>query len=227
MVAYNYTFYNPSVFQAVPEKTKKVLDVGCGNGSFGEAIKNKINCEVVGVTYSEEELKLASKYLDKVVLMDLNNPDLLKLEIETFDCIVCSHILEHLYWPQNFLKILSKASSPNCKLIVALPNVLNFRQRLVFLRGDFKYADFGTLDRTHFRFFDWDSSLELLNNSGYKVTERWADGYFPLPVIRNFVRPIASRIDSFATKAMPGLFGMQFVLTAYPESNNLGSDVEG
>lgn len=214
MIEYNTS--NPSVFQQIPSNVGKVLDFGCGSGLLGEAIKNKMNCEVVGVTYSEEEARLAASRLDKVIVMDLNNPNFSDLEIETFDCIVCSHILEHLYCPQNFLKMLSTLSSPRCKLIVALPNILNFRQRLQFLKGDFKYEDWGVLDRTHFRFFDWDSSLDLLKDSGFNVVERWADGYFPMPGIRNFIKPIAYYIDSFATRIMPGLFGMQFVLIAYP-----------
>ncbi len=215
MIVYNTG--NPSVFKEIPNNAKKVLDIGCGSGTFGQAIKGKIAGEVVGITYSEAEFKSASEYLDKVILMDLNNPDFSNLELETFDCIVCSHVLEHLYWPQNFLAMLSKASSPDCKLIVALPNILNFRQRLEFIKGNFKYADWGVMDRTHFRFFDWDSACDLLQDSGYRITEYWADGYFPLPGIRKFVTPIAFHLDSIATRMMPGLFGMQFVLIAYPQ----------
>ncbi|HAX78782.1 MAG TPA: hypothetical protein DCY88_23875 [Cyanobacteria bacterium UBA11372] len=207
---------NPSVFQQISNDAKKILDVGCGSGSFGQAIKNKINGEVVGITYSEEEAKLASNRLDKVIVKDLNYLDFIDLDIESFDCIICSHVLEHLYWPQDFLKKLSQVANPNCKLIVALPNVLTISQRLKFLKGDFKYTDCGMMDRTHFRFFDWDTSLELVENSGFKVVKRWADGYFPLPGIRKYIKPLASYIDQIALKAMPGLFGIQFVLIAYP-----------
>jgi SAM-dependent methyltransferase len=212
-----YETGNPSVFQNIPKEAKKVLDIGCGSGTFGQAIKNKLSCEVVGITYSEDEVKSASNYLDRVILMDLNNPNFSELDFKVFDCIICSHVLEHLYWPQYFLKGLRPLLSPNCKIIVALPNILNFRQRLKFLKGDFKYADWGVMDRTHFRFFDWDSSIELLEDSGFKVVERWADGYFPLPIIRSFVKPLAFELDLIATKKMPGLFGMQFVLIAYPD----------
>jgi SAM-dependent methyltransferase len=213
-----YNTGNPSVFQQVPENAKKVLDIGCGSGVFGQAIKNRINCEVVGITYSQEEFDSAVNLLDKVILMDLNEPDFSRLEVRSFDCIICSHVLEHLYWPRQLLKKLAGSISPSCKLVVALPNVLNFRQRLEFLKGNFKYSDWGVMDRTHFRFFDWDTSLKLLEESGYTVVERWADGYFPLPVIRNFIKPLASHIDSLATRVMPSLFGMQFVLIAYLSS---------
>ncbi|MFM6079049.1 MAG: hypothetical protein ACKPCI_11140 [Dolichospermum sp.] len=39
--------------------------MGCGSGILGQTIKEKINCEVFGITYSEDEASLASQHLDK------------------------------------------------------------------------------------------------------------------------------------------------------------------
>jgi SAM-dependent methyltransferase len=207
-----YKSINEAVLVKVPKTTQRLLDVGCGSGALGGQIKQAINCEVVGVTYSESEAALAVEKLDQVLVNDLNSfaPE----DIGLFDCIVCSHILEHLYQPQELLKRLHFSLTSAGVLIVALPNVLHWKQRLEFVRGRFKYTDGGLMDRTHFRFFDWETAHELLEESGYTIIDETADGNFPLPGIRKILSPaISLSIDYKAVKQFPGFWGFQFVFT--------------
>lgn len=212
-----YEAVNQAVFSCIPLNTKSLLDIGCGSGALGREIKQRLNCEVVGITYSQAEADIASQYLDKVLVRDLN--DFNSINLGKFDCIICSHILEHLYQPQELLMRLHENLTPDGQIIVALPNTLNWKQRGEFIKGNFKYTDGGVMDRTHFRFFDWETSLELLENSGYTVISRSADGYFPLPMIRKIIKPVAVKLDQIATQAMPGLFGCQFILVAQSASH--------
>lgn len=205
-----YQAVNQPVRLRVPKTAKRVLDIGCGSGSLGRDIKQDINCEVVGVTYSESEAALAAKFLDRVLVRDLNNFD--TSEVGYFDCVICSHVLEHLYHPQELLNRLRDHLTLDGILIVALPNVLHWKQRLEFLKGRFRYTDGGLMDKTHFRFFDWKTASELLEHSGYKVLEAEADGSFPLPYIRKFLpQEFSSWIDASFVKKYPGIFGFQFV----------------
>jgi SAM-dependent methyltransferase len=209
-----YSAINQVVFEHIPTTSKRILDIGCGSGNLGREVKRRASCEVVGVTYSEAEATMAAEYLDRVIVGDLNKPEFLNAELGKFDCIVCSHILEHLCQPEVLLKTLPKILQPDSILVVALPNALCLKQRLKFLKGEFKYTDGGIMDRTHFRFFDWDTAFDLLQDSGYQVQIRYADGNFPLPGIRNFIKPMALKLDAIASRSMPGLFANQFVLTA-------------
>lgn len=211
-----YDAVNQGVLRHIPQTAQRILDIGCGSGILGRELKQRDNCQVVGITYSEVEAALAAKHLDKVLVCDLNDFRGMGLDAETFDCVVCSHVLEHLYYPQDLLKKLRTVLKPDFTLVVALPNTLNWKQRLEFLKGNFKYTDGGLMDRTHFRFFDWETALELLESSGYTVTDRITDGYFPLPAIRQFAKPMALQIDKLATGLLPGLFGVQFILLAHP-----------
>lgn len=211
-----YEAVNQPVMLRVPKNAKRVLDIGCGAGSLGRKIKQDINCEVSGVTYSELEAALASTCLEQVLVRDLNSYD--AHDLGQFDCIICSHILEHLYQPQALLNQLHDSLTADGTLIVALPNILHWKQRLEFIIGRFRYTDGGLMDKTHFRFFDWETAHELLKQSGFKVIEAEADGSFPLPIIRKVLPPkIISWLDHTAVKQFPGLFGFQFVFSCRSE----------
>lgn len=207
-----YESINKPVLQQIPQQSKRTLDIGCGSGNLGQAIKQKLNCEVVGITYSKAEADLASQYLDTVIIADINQLDLSTLG--EFDCIICSHILEHLYSPEKLLIKLHDNLAKEGKLIVALPNVLFFKQRWEFIKGNFKYTDGGLMDKTHFRFFDWETAYQLLIETNWHVKERLADAYFPLPLIRRFIRPLEPSLNRFVAKKFPSLFGTQFILVA-------------
>jgi len=209
-----YEAANEAVLVRVPNPSKRLLDVGCGAGAFGQAIKKGRECEVVGVTYSEAEATLARRYLDEVLVCDLNNFE--PTELAPFDCIVCSHVLEHLVQPENLLKKLLSVLSSEGTLLVALPNVLFWHQRWEFIRGRFKYTDGGLMDRTHYRFFDWITAQQLLNDSGYQVVDAVADGTFPLS---RFLFGPGRWLDRTSLKAFPGLFGFQFIFSCRARKN--------
>jgi hypothetical protein len=113
------------------------------------------------------------------------------------------------------LQRLKGILGPDSVIVVALPNVVWWRQRLQFLIGKWRYQDWGILDRTHFRFFDKRSSIELLEDAGYEIIRCKNDGPFPLlKPIRRLIGLRAERIDSFMSELLPGLLAAQFVYLA-------------
>lgn len=204
-----YGAVNTPVLEAIPADARRVLDVGCGSGALGRALKQRQAVEVVGLTYSDAEAAIARTRLDRVETCDLNAPNVDDLGL--FDCIVCSHVLEHLYWPEELLARLRPYFAPQGVLVVALPNVLAWRQRLAFLFGTFRYTDGGLMDRTHFRFYDWGSAQALVRDAGFRVVAARAEGVFPLFGRFPLIGPALNRL---ATSLAPGLFGFQFVIVA-------------
>ncbi|HXW90886.1 MAG TPA: class I SAM-dependent methyltransferase [Terriglobales bacterium] len=208
-----YEGVNDVVLSLVPPSATRILDVGCGAGSFGECLRKQRERYVVGITYSEREAEMASPRLSKVHCADLNQFDFNPLG--RFDCIVLSHVLEHLFFPDQILERLKHALEPEGVIIVALPNVVWWKQRLQFLIGRWKYQDWGILDRTHLRFFDRQSSAALLEDAGYEIMRRTTHGPFPLlKPVRKYMGPWAGKIDRWMSAALPGLLAMQFVYLA-------------
>jgi SAM-dependent methyltransferase len=215
------------VLAAVPTAARRILDVGCGDGSFGRAIKRRQPAEVVGLTYSRAEAEVAAPHLDRVEVVDVNQ--FTPAGLDRFDCVVCSHVLEHLCWPDRFLVAAVPLLHPGGRMVVALPNVLAWRQRLAFLVGRFRYADSGLMDRTHFRFFDWRTARDLIRGAGYRIVSASAYGVFPLARFLPGFGPAASRT---AVRLAPGLFGWQFVIIGEPvppgaQRNGPQSEVPG
>lgn len=205
-------FTNPAVLKQIPQKAKLILDIGCGDGRMGKKIKELHQCSVVGINISEFEANLASQWLDKVIVGNLNSFDTSNLG--EFDCIICSHILEHLYHPQQLLVQLHRNLRPDGILIAALPNILFWRQRLRFMAGEFKYIEYTPTDPGHIHFFDWKTARQLFEEAGYEILSQSADGNFPLPFIRKIIPVFAEKIDRIALKFRPGAFGIQFIITA-------------
>jgi 2-polyprenyl-3-methyl-5-hydroxy-6-metoxy-1,4-benzoquinol methylase len=208
-----YAGVNEKVLEFVPSSAVRILDVGCGSGALGQRLRQLRERHVAGITYSQQEAELASGQLSQVICADLNNYDFSALG--KFDCVILSHILEHIYFPGELLERLKCVLGPESTVVVALPNVVWWRQRLQFLIGRWCYQDWGILDRTHFRFFDMQSSEELLENAGYEILRRKPDGKFPFTKpIRKLIGPFADTIDSILSRLVPGLFAFQFVYLA-------------
>jgi SAM-dependent methyltransferase len=206
-----YGAVNKSVLERVPLNVSRILDVGCGDGSFGFAIKSRQAAYIHGLTYSREEADRAKTRLDNVSILDLNDliQDNCKFTTEYFDCIVCSHILEHLNWPKQILSGLKNYLADDGVLIVALPNVLAWRQRILFLIGYFRYTSGGIMDETHFRFFDFQSAINLVRDSGFVKIEACGQGVFPFS---KYVPWVGKLLDRIAVSLFPGLFSTQFVI---------------
>jgi len=208
-----YDGINEGILSLVPTTADRILDVGCGTGTTGEFLCQQRERCVVGITYSTQEAEMASPRLSQVIRAELNNFDFCPLG--RFDCVILSHILEHLYSPSDLLARLKCVLGPDSVIVVALPNVLWWKQRLEFLLGRWRYQDSGILDRTHFRFFDLQSSKELLEQAGYEILATKREG--PLPFIRpvrKVMGPFAARIDRLMCRLLPGLFAFQFVYLA-------------
>jgi 2-polyprenyl-3-methyl-5-hydroxy-6-metoxy-1,4-benzoquinol methylase len=204
---------NGRVLSSIPASASRILDVGCGAGDLGECLLAQRKCQVVGITFSQREADIALSRLSEVHCADLNSFDFSHLG--KYDCVVLSHVLEHLYDPQGVLLRLKTALTPESTVVVALPNIVWWRQRLEFLAGRWRYRDFGILDRTHFRFFDHKSSAQLLTDTGFEILERTVDGPFPpLKPFRRMLGSFAPRIDRFTCELFPGLLAFQFVFVA-------------
>jgi SAM-dependent methyltransferase len=204
---------NPAVLKSVPRTARLILDLGCGAGDNARILKQG-GATIDGVTLSEKEKVQAEKWCRQVYLHNLETG--LPAHTDYYDAVIASHVLEHICYPAQLLEDVKNRLVPGGTLIVAIPNLLNWKYRCRMLLGRFEYnRDGGIMDSTHFRWYTLATARRLLEEHGYTVELAFADGYLPMPILRR-VMPIAlgRLIDRSISVAFPGLFGIQLILVA-------------
>lgn len=191
----------------------RILDVGCGAGDNAALLADR-GWRVTGLTIDPREREAALPYCDAIHLGNLEE-GLPRTVAGSFDVVLMSHVLEHLANPSALLADVRERLDENGVIAVALPNVLNYRQRFRFLMGNFAYTETGMLDRTHLRFYTYTTGRTLLEDHGFDVVAAAADGSLPLWRLRNLVPPKASRkLNEWVLKFQPGLFAYQSLFLA-------------
>lgn len=201
---------NSDVLKEVPEFANTILDIGCGAGDNAKILK-ALGKNVVGLTISESEAKIAESFCDKVIIDDVENLSL--LTSEKFDCILMSHICEHLVNPEKALINIGKYLQEEGRIIIAVPNMAYYKLRLRILKGNWEMKETGPFDRTHLHFYSYNSVDSLYNNSNYKVISKIpGDPSVPLFLFRKVFKKLAKKLDNQFGKCFPNLFSTQVII---------------
>lgn len=204
---------SPSVLARVPAGAARILDVGCGSGGNARLLSAQ-GVTVDGVTLSAQEAAQAAAYCAEVYVHDLEKglPDLPPGRL--YDAVICSHVLEHIAYPDEMLAGIAAHLKPAGVLIVALPNLLLWKSRLRLLAGRFEYTQTGLMDYTHIRWYSFASARRLLERHGFTVVEAVADGGLPLGPLRRLAPRLFAPLDRAACRAAPGLLGYEMIYVA-------------
>jgi methionine biosynthesis protein MetW len=188
---------------------RAVLDCGCGSGDLA-ALLTAQGCDVVGIEADARAAAAARPRCRVVIDGDLEAEETLLRARDAgagFDCVLCSHVLEHVRNPERTLTRLMSLLKPDAtaSFVVALPNVAHWQVRMALLRGRFDYADSGVMDRTHLRFFTLASARALLEGAGLQVAETLIPEFNGAGPGRRVLRTVAHRLGT------PGLTAGSFV----------------
>ena len=153
----------------VPAAAKRILDVGCGPGGFGAALRQEgRHREVWAVDADPEVAAKASTHYDRMLVGSF--PLALAGVAERFDCIVFNDVLEHMVDPWSALRAARSLLARDGVVVASIPNVRNLRVVLdLVVRGRWTYVDIGILDRTHVRFFTASSIRSFFADCGFTV----------------------------------------------------------
>ena len=158
------------LIQLIPQGARRVLDVGCGIGNLGAAIKAKRgpSVEVVGVELDIDAAEKARKVLDKVIAGNIETIDL-PFEQKYFDCIVYGDVLEHLMDPWALLKRHKAFLKPKGYVLASIPNIAHYRIIKMLKKHEWNYQEAGILDECHIRFFTIKSIKRMFEDAGFNI----------------------------------------------------------
>ncbi len=140
------------VVALLPFGANRVLELGCGVGRTLLNAKQQGKArEVVGIDIIPRNDQ--HDLLDDYIQADVDSLNL-TYEEGYFDVIICADVLEHLVDPWGTVSRLAPYLKKDGILVASLPNVRDYLLFLaIFVKGDFRYATEGLLDRGHLRFF--------------------------------------------------------------------------
>lgn len=152
----------------VPKNAKTILEVGCGNGSFGRLVKSQQPCTYWGIEAETTSADQATKNLDHFINMSFD--ECKDLPTKHFDCIVFNDVLEHLVDPTATLLACKSLLKKDGYILSSIPNIrfISYLYRLAY-KGEFEYEKAGIMDNTHLRFFTKKSIVNMYARLNFKI----------------------------------------------------------
>lgn len=181
----------------VPADAARFLELGCGSGGFGVALReSRRSIHITGVEIHAESAKEARGRLDVVIEQPIEIA-LASIPKGSIDCVICNDVLEHLVDPWAVLQLIRTVLRPSGTVVSSIPNVRHFPVfKNYFLNGDWQYEKWGVLDRTHLRFFTRKSIERMFHETGFVASQ--IEGIFsqPLPWKAAFLnRLLGGKLD--------------------------------
>jgi ubiquinone/menaquinone biosynthesis C-methylase UbiE len=157
------------------------LDVGCGDGQTAGTWLAGRTSHYVGVDISQNAVRRACERGLNATAIE--NASCLPFPDATFDLVLCTEVLEHLFQPQLAAMEIFRVLRPGAMIIATVPNVTHWWHRLCFCfagRWD-PYGDALSVEQPwrdpHIRFFTNKTLERMLRLVGFEKV--WVSGGVP------------------------------------------------
>lgn len=126
--------YHQILAKIKPYLGHRVLEAGCGAGTFGERIKRKKpQITLIGVDLTKKMIDLAKEKGIYQKLYCQNIEDKTTFKKLSFDAIICPYLLHHLPEAQRSINNFHRWLKPGGYLIIIDPNGSNFILKISYL----------------------------------------------------------------------------------------------
>jgi len=191
----------------VGSSPRRVLDIGCGQGELGHALKQR------GHTVTGIDCRPPHFVLDEFIEADVSAGLPALAPERKFDSILLADVLEHMVDPLKLLREAVARLAEGGSILVSVPNAVHWSIRMQVASGRFDYTNKGILDRGHLRFFTKASAERLFAEAGLTgVSHRTT----PVPwenvvpkVFGELAQNTIEKADYFFTRLRPNAFAYQ------------------
>lgn len=152
-----------------PDST--VLEFGPAHGAMTEYLKSSLNCDVYIVEYEENYFKEAMRFAVDGYCGDASELKWFeKFSQVKFDHILFSDVLEHIYEPKGVLEKAVTLLKRDGRVHISVPNIAHNAIIIDLIQNNFEYREWGLLDKSHIRFFTYNSLFKMLDVNGLIAT---------------------------------------------------------
>lgn len=181
-------------------RNKKVLDIGCVNGSMdifenhhSQWLHGKIKDTasfVLGIDILEEEVRTLQQKGFNIQVADATK----FTSNEKYDTIVCGDIIEHLANPGDLLACCSQNMKEDGELIICTPNPFaSTRFMNIFCDGS------TPVHTEHTMWFDPQTLIQLANRYGFELKYfSWLTTDYPCLTTHRYFKWLANKFSKFA-----------------------------
>ena len=149
-------------WRCLPKRKGRLLDFGCGDGSFVERAK-EIGWEIVA---TELDPVCVDNGIARGLNIKLGGTDVLGRLDESFDVVTCSHVIEHVPEPAGVICEFFRVLRPGGMLYLDTPNIDAY--------GHTVYGRHwrGLEVPRHLTLFNWRSLEQLTQSAGFRSISR-------------------------------------------------------
>ncbi|WP_304912423.1 methyltransferase domain-containing protein [Hydrogenophaga sp.] len=149
---------------------RDVLEVGSGPGSITRVLTEVGKNSVTALEIDPEAIEKVRPHCKQVLSCDLNQADWHEiLAGNEFDIVLAADVLEHLYDPLQALKSMVTLLNGSGRIVLSLPHASHLGIGCCLLSNNFRYGEWGLLDKTHIRFFSLQNIHNLIEAAGLKI----------------------------------------------------------
>lgn len=134
---------------------KNILEIGCPSGKLAMRCDNYKNWFIVDPNKNDD-----IKFKDNIIFVKGFFDDSFNLE-DNVDVIIHSHLFEHIYEPNRFLKKCYEVLPADGEMIFGVPNMQNMVDKTLFVGIFFE----------HTIFLNKENISYLLNKNGFEIVE--------------------------------------------------------
>ena len=162
---------NQDLLSFVPAEAQKLVEVGCHDGAFAKAYKQKN--PISNYTGIERELgpaHAARPHCDFVFDLDVETagPDLWS-HVAGADCWILGEVLEHLNDPWALMSKIRTSIKPGGRVVAAIRNFQHWSVQARLNAGDLRYGPGAVLDKSQKRVFTRGAMLDMFQQSGFAI----------------------------------------------------------
>lgn len=193
------------ITQIGTKKKIKILDVGCGDGVYEKKIAGRYkNLNFYGADISINQLSNTENLFKQIKIVDVDNQRL-PYPSQKFDIIICSEILEHLFWPDRLVSEISRLLKPRGALLVTVPNYGSLQIRIKTLFAGYSPMVNFTNNKDHIRFYSPIDIKKLFSNKFKIISIKGVGSLYFSDWNFGFKIPLPRFIQLLFNQTMPSL----------------------
>jgi 2-polyprenyl-6-hydroxyphenyl methylase/3-demethylubiquinone-9 3-methyltransferase len=165
----SHSYLLPAVLAELERvKARKVLDLGCGNGTLTARL-GASGYDVTGLDHSSSGIALARRQYPRIRFAqhDLHDP-LPPEHAACYDTVVSVEVIEHLLLPRRLMVAATAALRPGGSLVVTTPYHGYLKNLALALTGSFDAHWAPLRDYGHVKFFSRRTLTALFEEFGYE-----------------------------------------------------------